>query len=51
MLRLKGSTTAVLMHHSRTAFGYVAVAPASGVGPAIVSPSFITRAPVTGSTS
>ena len=44
-----GSTAAVLMHHSRTAFGYCALA--SEVTPAIVSTSFITVAPVTGSST
>src|SRR5262245_24964751 len=48
-LWVAGSTTAVLMHHSRTAFGWVATYSSSGVTPATVRISFITDWPVTGS--
>src|SRR5436309_4463729 len=41
-----GSTTAVLMHHSRTALGNWAVCSGSGVGPAMVKTSFMTRRPL-----
>src|SRR5262245_53825526 len=40
-----GSTAAVLMHHSRTAFGNCARYSGSGVGPATVRISFMTGWP------
>src|SRR5438874_4973716 len=43
---VNGPTTAVLMHHSRTALGYWAMNSGSGVGPAMVKTSCMTSRPL-----